>query len=34
MKVELKDIKAHGLYDSFMNLKWMIVTKDSKCIMK
>lgn len=34
MKMEPKDIKAHGLYDSFMNLKWMIVTKDSKRIRK
>lgn len=34
MKMEFKDIKGRGLYDSFMNFKWMILTKDSKCIRK
>ena len=34
MEMKLNNIKEHGLYDSFMNFKWMILTKDSKCISK
>lgn len=34
MKMELKDIKEHGLYDNFMNFEWIILTKDSKRIRK